>query len=312
MEFELKEFKRRSRNGLQDDLAIPETNDQVLDVTRGVGEYDAISNELELESHQFIHPANGNSERDLEANVPMETEEDFKLRKYFENSQRMAMENGGKPKKMGVSIRNLTVKGKGADVSVIPDMSAPFYWFASLFNPSSWKKSNGTTFDILHDVNAYAQDGKMLLVLGRPGAGCSTFLRVISNQRDSYVSVNGEVTYGGISAKEWKRYRGEAIYTPEEDIHYPTLTLRDTLDFALKCKTPGNRLPDEKKATFRTKIFDLLVNMFGIAKQADTVVGNEFMRGLSGGERKRLTIAEAMVSSASITCWDCSTRGLDA
>ncbi|KAF2068331.1 hypothetical protein CYY_010344, partial [Polysphondylium violaceum] len=303
-EYELKDFNQ--------DSPIPESGQSSPDIniSQGRHEYEDLQKELEQESQQFR--LEHDTEKDIEANGPTETEEDFKLRKYFENSQRMAMENGGKPKKMGVSIRNLTVKGKGADASIIADLTTPLYWFASLFNPSSWKKSNGTTFDILHDVNAYAQDGKMLLVLGRPGAGCSTFLRVISNQRGSYVSVDGEVTYGGIPAKEWKRYRGEAIYTPEEDIHHPTLTVRETLDFALKCKTPGNRLPDEKKRTFRTKIFELLVSMFGIVKQADTIVGNEFIRGLSGGERKRLTITEAMVSSSSITCWDCSTRGLDA
>lgn len=42
------------------------------------------------------------------------------------------------------------------------------------------------------------------------------------------------------------------------------------------------------------------------------LVGNEWIRGLSGGERKRLTIAEAMTARGTINCWDCTTRGLDA
>lgn len=66
----------------------------------------------------------------------------------------------------------------------------------------------------------------------------------------------------------------------------------------------------------------LLTTMFGLQKQLDTVciynvylltllkiVGDDFIRGLSGGERKRLTLMEAMVTSAAITCWDCGTRG---
>ncbi|GAM17381.1 hypothetical protein SAMD00019534_005560 [Acytostelium subglobosum LB1] len=245
---------------------------------------------------------------DLEGR-PAESEEDFKLRKYFEDSHRMAMDNGGKPKKMGITIRDLTVVGKGADASVIMDMLSPLKF---IFNPFNWVKNNGTTFDILHKVNTFCKDGEMLLVLGRPGSGCSTLLRLISNQRNTYVSVSGEVSYGGIKSEKWSKYRGEAIYTPEEDAHHPTLTVKQTLDFALKCKTPGNRLPDETKRSFREKIFELLVNMFGIAKQADTMVGNEFVRGLSGGERKRMTITEAMVSGAPIIAWDSSTRGLDA
>nr|AAL91496.1 ABC transporter AbcG10 [Dictyostelium discoideum] len=273
-------------------------------------QFNQVANELENDSKQFF--SNQDPEMNVEHSNVAQNEQDFKLRSYFENSQRIALGNGQKPKKMGISIRNLTVVGKGADISVISDLSTPFVTIFNLFRPSTWRKSSGSTFDILHDVTLFNRDAEMLLVLGRPGAGCSTLLRVISNQRSSYVSVSGDVTYGGINFDEWKNFKGESIYTPEEDTHHPTLTVRETLNFALKCKTIHNRLPDEKKKTFRKKIYDLLVGMFGISKQSDTLVGNEFIRGLSGGERKRLTITEAMVSSASITCYDCSTRGLDA
>ncbi|EGG25223.1 hypothetical protein DFA_03471 [Cavenderia fasciculata] len=286
----------------------PALQESMVNVEQSKQEFKKMAAHLEMESEQYRLDG---SPDDLEGR-PAETEEDFKLRKYFEDSHRQALDNGSKPKKMGVSIRDLTVVGKGADVSVIADMLTPFKFIFSLFNPYSWKRANGTTFDILHQVNTFCKDGEMLLVLGRPGAGCSTLLRVISNQRESYVDVKGTVSYGGIPSTKWSKYRGEAIYTPEEDTHHPTLTVRETLDFTLKCKTPGNRLPDETKRSFRDKIFNLLLSMFGIVHQADTLVGNEWVRGLSGGERKRMTITEAMVSAAPITCWDCSTRGLDA
>lgn len=51
--------------------------------------------------------------------------------------------------------------------------------------------------------------------------------------------------------------------------------------------------------------------MFGISHTINTRVGNDFVRGVSGGERKRVTIAEAALSSAPLQCWDNSTRGLD-
>ncbi|EFA79741.1 ABC transporter G family protein [Heterostelium album PN500] len=281
-------------------------NDDHPDVEASTSAFDAMAKDLEGQSEQMR--LQEEKRRDIEnGGESWETEEDFKLRSYFENSQRMHENIGGKPKRMGISIRDLTVVGRGADVSVIADMLTPFVWFGSFFTPSGWsKKSN--------QVNGFCKDGEMLLVLGRPGAGCSTLLRVISNQRKSYIDVEGKVTYGGIPAEKMARYRGEAIYTPEEDTHHPTLTVRETLDFTLKCKTPSEkmRLPDETKRNFRTKMFDLLLKMFGIVHQADTIVGNEWIRGLSGGERKRMTITEAMVSSASVTAWDCSTRGLDA
>ncbi|KAM9960229.1 hypothetical protein ACTFIW_009357 [Dictyostelium discoideum] len=309
-EFELNEYSSQEGENLNiyydNNFGVVGDNFQLNspDIQNSENQFKYITNELETDSKQYL------SNLDAENNHN-ENDEDFKLRKYFENSQRMALGNGQKPKKMGVSVRNLTVVGVGADQSVISDLSTPIFKILNLFKQSTWREK-GSTFDILHDITLFNRDGGMLLVLGRPGSGCSTLLRLISNQRGSYVEVKGGITYGGIPAKEWKRYQGESIYTPEEDTHHPTLTVRQTLDFALKCKTIHNRLPDEKKRTYRKRIFDLLLGMFGIVHQADTIVGNEFIRGLSGGERKRLTITEAMVSSASITCYDCSTRGLDA
>ncbi|KAK5575307.1 hypothetical protein RB653_010565 [Dictyostelium firmibasis] len=279
--------------------------------------FENVSKELEGQSIKFREIDGGlNNNRDIELGERRhENEEDFKLRQYFEDSQRQKMLINHKPKKMGVSIKNLTVVGQGADNSVIVDNSTPFKALGKLLNPFNYfnkDKNKINTFNILNEINAFIEDGKMLLVLGRPGAGCSTLLRVISNQRESYISVNGDITYGNIPANDWSKYRGETIYTGEEDIHHPTLTVRETLDFTLKLKTPGSRLPEESKRNFRTKIYELLVSMFGLVNQGDTMVGNEYVRGLSGGERKRMTITEAMVSGSSITCWDCSTRGLDA
>lgn len=153
----------------------------------------------------------------------------------------------------------------------------------------------------------------MLLVLGRPGAGCSSFLKVIANLRESYTHIGGEVNYGGIDPETFaKRYRGQVCYNEEEDQHYPTLTTKQTLQFALRTKTPGKRVPGESKTDFVDRILYLLGSMLGLKKQMNTMVGNAFIRGLSGGERKRLSIAEQMTTRSTINCWDCSTRGLDA
>eukprot|EP00026_Physarum_polycephalum_P021723 Phypoly_transcript_25173.p1 GENE.Phypoly_transcript_25173~~Phypoly_transcript_25173.p1 ORF type:complete len:138 (+),score=3.12 Phypoly_transcript_25173:38-415(+) len=115
-----------------------------------------------------------------------------------------------------------------------------------------------------------------------------------------------------MDAKQFGRYQGEAIYTPEEDTHFATLTLKQMLTFALRCKTPGVRLPAQSRRQFRQTVMTSILKMFGLVNQVHTLVGNEMTPGLSGGERKRATISEAMVSRGAIDCWDCSTRGLDA
>lgn len=87
--------------------------------------------------------------------------------------------------------------------------------------------------------------------------------------------------------------------------------MRQTLEAALKTKTPSKRLQDHR-TEFVSEFLDVLTKMYGLTKQIETVVGNAFIRGVSGGERKRLSIAEQMAVRSSVNMWDGSTRGLDA
>jgi ATP-binding cassette subfamily G (WHITE) protein 2 (SNQ2) len=74
---------------------------------------------------------------------------------------------------------------------------------------------------ILQGFNGVARPGEMILVLGRPGSGCSTFLKTIANQREGYLAVDGDVTYAGIEASAFKkRFAGEVVYNSEDDMHY--------------------------------------------------------------------------------------------
>lgn len=146
-----------------------------------------------------------------------------------------------------------------------------------------------------------------MMVLGKPGSGCSTFLRAITNQRSGFAEVTGTVHYGGIPSSEvLKHYRAEIVYSEEDDIHFPTLTVRQTLLFALLNKIRRRELP------LAQEIISVLGRVFGMTHVFDTIVGNQFVRGISGGERKRVSILETLATSATITAWDNSTRGLDA
>lgn len=155
----------------------------------------------------------------------------------------------------------------------------------------------------------------MMLVLGRPGSGCTTFLKALANKRGEFVDVLGDVTYGGLSAKEVEnKFRGEVVYNGEDDVHFPTLTVGQTLAFALKEKTPRTRPESMSRSEFQECHLNALLKMFGIEHTKNTVVGDSagIVRGVSGGERKRVSIAETLVTRASVMCWDNSTRGLDA
>lgn len=82
-----------------------------------------------------------------------------------------------------------------------------------------------------------------------------------------------------------------------DDIHFPTLTVNQTMKFALRNKVPRDR-PEhvEKKHHFVQDMRNNILDSLGIGHTKKTLVGNEFIRGVSGGERKRVSLAEVMAS----------------
>jgi ATP-binding cassette, subfamily G (WHITE), member 2, SNQ2 len=73
----------------------------------------------------------------------------------------------------------------------------------------------------------------------------------------------------------------------------------------------ANRLPNETRTQFIETLLDATLKMFGISHVRDTVVGDAAVLGISGGERKRVTISEALATRASVMAWDNSTRGCE-
>lgn len=134
-----------------------------------------------------------------------------------------------------------------------------------------------------------------MLVLGRPGSGCTSLLRVLSNDRDSFDEVLGETNYGSMDHKEARQYRQQIMFNNEDDIHFPTLTVNRTMKFALRNKVPRERpayLQSSKE--YMQEQRDGILGPLGISHTKKTLVGNEFIRGVSGGERKRVSLAEVM------------------
>lgn len=89
-------------------------------------------------------------------------------------------------------------------------------------------------------------------------------------------------------------------------MHFPTLTVRQTLEFALRSKMPKRYHGDIPA------FLDVYGKSFGMSHVMDTMVGNEYIRGISGGEKKRVSIMESLAVDSAVVAWDNSTRGLDA
>lgn len=107
------------------------------------------------------------------------------------------------------------------------------------------------------------------------------------------------------------QFRGETIYTAETETHFPNLTVGQTLEFAARARIPRNRMKGVTREKYALHMRDVVMAVYGLSHTIHTKVGDDFIRGVSGGERKRVSIAEAFLSGATIQCWDNSTRGLD-
>ncbi|KAF2239644.1 ABC drug exporter AtrF [Viridothelium virens] len=225
-----------------------------------------------------------------------------------------------KTRHVGVVFKNVTVQGMGLGAALQPTIGDIFLALPRRLRSrfASGKKSlpsKPPLRTIINNFSGCIKPGEMLLVLGRPGSGCSTFLKVLANQRFGYENIEGQLTYGGIDAHTMeKKYRGEVIYSPEDDFHYATLTVKNTLEFALKTRTPGkeSREEGESRNDYVREFLRIVTKLFWIEHTLNTKVGNEYVRGVSGGEKKRVSIAEAMITKASTQAWDNSTKGLDA
>ncbi|TIC28832.1 ABC multidrug transporter [Wallemia mellicola] len=289
-----------------------------------------LSRRLSGESKQLQTPADarrpslGISEATVnEENEEVSEEKDFDLKTFIEGDRKRYTEAGKTHKPhLGLTWKDLTVKGAGSGSTFVKTFPEAI---VSTFGPDAYHfitgyipqlKIFGKKPPVRNLVNSFTgtlHGREMMLVLGRPGSGCTTFLKALANKREDFVSVDGHVSYGGLSSEEVKKkYRGEVVINTEEDIHFPTLTVAQTLAFAIREKVPRIRPPGMKRSEFVNYILEALLKIFGIEHTANTIVGNDVVRGVSGGERKRVSIAETLISRASVMCWDNSTRGLDA
>ncbi|KAK2764869.1 hypothetical protein FQN54_008566 [Arachnomyces sp. PD_36] len=246
----------------------------------------------------------------------LDYEKEFELDQFLKEGHLERRTTAGEAaKRVGVVFKNLTVTGAESSttfVKTLPDavigtFGPDLYNIITRFVPFLRFGKTPPTRPLIRDFTGAVRDKEIMLVLGRPGSGCTTFLKTIANDRSSFAGISGEVSYGGIPAEEQDKYfRGEVNYNPEDDQHFPALNVWQTLKFSLMNKTRKN---DQASIPI---VVDALMKMFGITHTKYTPVGNEFLRGVSGGERKRVSIAETLSTKSTVVCWDNSTRGLDA
>ena len=211
----------------------------------------------------------------------------------------------------GVSYKNLNVHGFGSLTDYQKTFGNYPLSLVSLFNRITGRGKR--KIQILRDFEGLINSGEMLVVLGRPGSGCTTLLKTIAGETHGFfIDEKSDINYQGIPKDVMhKDFRGECMYQAEVDVHFPQLTVGQTLRFAAEARAPRNRIPGITRQQYADHMTKVIMAVFGISHTFNTRVGNDFVRGVSGGERKRVSIAEAAIGGSPLQCWDNSTRGLD-
>lgn len=226
---------------------------------------------------------------------------------------RLVQQEGVEFPRASVTFKNMNVSGSGealqlqetvGSVLTAPLRPGKFFSFAK-------KKEHKT---ILRNFDGVIKGGELLMVLGRPGSGCSTFLKTLSGELHGLdLDKKSTIHYNGVEMQKMHaEFKGEVLYNQEVDKHFPHLTVGQTLEFAATARAPSHRLAGQSREDYVKEVTQVIMAVFGLSHTYNTIVGNDYVRGVSGGERKRVSIAEMALARAPIAAWDNSTRGLDA
>ncbi|XP_027349849.1 pleiotropic drug resistance protein 1-like isoform X2 [Abrus precatorius] len=190
--------------------------------------------------------------------------------------------------------------------------------------------------NILHEVSGIIRPARMTLLLGPPSSGKTTLLLALAGRLDSKLKFTGNVTCNGHGMNEFVPQK-TAAYVSQNDLHIGEMTVRETLAFSARVQGVGPRYDLLAEVSRREKeanitpdpdidvymkavategqkanlITDYILRILGLEVCADTIVGNAMLRGVSGGQRKRVTTGEMLVGPAKALFMDEISTGLD-
>eukprot|EP00403_Amphidinium_massartii_P011216 CAMPEP_0178424242 /NCGR_PEP_ID=MMETSP0689_2-20121128/28108_1 /TAXON_ID=160604 /ORGANISM="Amphidinium massartii, Strain CS-259" /LENGTH=649 /DNA_ID=CAMNT_0020045871 /DNA_START=81 /DNA_END=2030 /DNA_ORIENTATION=- len=165
-----------------------------------------------------------------------------------------------------------------------------------MFGPKTEKLIN-------HNISARIESGHVLAILGPSGAGKSTLINALSLGAAGG-ETTGSVTLDG-KPLNYEMLRRRGFVVAQQDFHWTFLTCRETLEYAAELYLTGNSAEKSKRVAS-------IISKMGLDSCKDTRVGNEFVKGLSGGQKRRLSLAVALIKKPDLIFLDEPTSGLDA
>ncbi|KAL1803074.1 hypothetical protein ACET3Z_031721 [Daucus carota] len=163
--------------------------------------------------------------------------------------------------------------------------------------------SNGESKRLLQGLDGYAEPGKIMAIMGPSGSGKSTLLDTLAGRLSNNVVMTGQIYVNG---DKRRRDYGVVAYVTQEDVLLGTLTVRETITYSAHLRLPPTMTGAEVNGIIEGTIMEL-----GLEDCADTLIGNWQLRGVSGGEKKRVSIALEILVRPRILFLDEPTSGLD-
>ncbi|KAI5666595.1 hypothetical protein M9H77_16448 [Catharanthus roseus] len=256
------------------------------------------------------------------------------LRRFRHRTDRVGIEIP----KVEVRFQNLSIEGDAyVGTRALPTLlNSTLNAMESALGMIGLSPSKKRLVKILQDVSGIIRPSRMTLLLGPPGSGKTTLLKALAGKADDDLRVTGKVTYCGHEFHEFVPQRTSA-YISQHDLHYGEMTVRETLDFAGRCLGVGTRYellvelsrrekeagikPDPELDAFMkatamvgqetSLITDYVLKILGLDICADIMVGDDMRRGISGGQKKRVTTGEMLVGPAKAFFMDEISTGLD-
>lgn len=175
---------------------------------------------------------------------------------------------------------------------------------ATTADPVAAESLFSRTKTLLNDISGEARDGEILAVLGASGSGKSTLIDALAN-RIAKGSLKGSITLNG-EVLESRLLKVISAYVMQDDLLFPMLTVEETLMFSAEFRLPRTLSKSKKKMRVQA-----LIDQLGLRNAAKTIIGDEGHRGVSGGERRRVSIGIDIIHDPIVLFLDEPTSGLD-
>ncbi|KAJ4824609.1 ABC transporter G member 6 [Turnera subulata] len=171
-------------------------------------------------------------------------------------------------------------------------------------DPGAGENLFTTTKTLLNNISGEARDGEIMAVLGASGSGKSTLIDALAN-RIAKGSLKGTKTLNG-EVLESRMLKVISAYVMQDDLLFPMLTVEETLMFSAEFRLPRSLSKSKKRMRVQA-----LIDQLGLRNAAKTVIGDEGHRGVSGGERRRVSIGIDIIHDPIVLFLDEPTSGLD-